>query len=462
MYEKCFVTAVLLLCSSALAGADGPIAASVSALISRSRQAAQGKYPISFWSYTNLREHGKHFTEAEVESWADAGFTVPQSPSFDPADPAQVRQIHRILDWSKKHGMRLILCDPRGSWRPGPNNNNRAMPADFQDRFRESVKEFGSHPALFGYHVGDEPDAGMKRTFFEVCKVEKEIAPHLHPYANLLPFFPGIEERAGTDTWPKYLDSFCTDAKADLVSYDCYTQMNPGEGGWESYFENLRLYREAALRNGVPFWNTVLSVGHYNYRVPNTDEVKWQFNTTVGSGAHGLLWFFYYMREPHGNYRLSPVDEHWNRTPTYDAIRRVQKSFHKRYGDLFTRLACTRVRFHGKAYGGGELFSPDGVVSKVVSDGKVMVSNFVDEKGRRYAMIVNLSMTDNSRVWVTFPGADARAFSLDWGGHEYEGPAYCGDSPQKSDEGLTIHHFLAPGQEAVYRIESSAAAGPRA
>lgn len=431
----------------------------VAAMIAKSRSFGLGKYPISFWSYTNLKEHGSHFTEAEIESWADAGFTVPQTPTCDPADPAQKAQMLRILDWIGKHGMKAIVCDPRAYWRAGPNGPG-ALPPDYAEQFRAAVKDFGGHPAVFGFHVGDEPDADAKKTFFEACRIQKEIAPKLHPYANLLPWFPGIEKRAGTDTWQHYLDEFAKEARPDLFSYDCYVQMNPGESGWAIYFENLRLYREAALRNGIPFWNTLLSVGHFHYRVPNEDEIRWQFNTTVASGAQGVLWFFYYMRQPEANYRLSPIDEHWNRTPTYDYIRRVQKSFQRRYGDLFTRIVCTRVRFFPKAIAQGEAFTPDGIVSRVTaegSDGRVLISTFVDEQGRRYAMVVNLSMTESSRVSVTFPGADVRVFSWDWNGKEYEGNAYCADGSERTQDGLTVHHWLAPGQEAVYRVQSAAA-----
>ncbi len=450
----CGTLAALALLGGAGMAKGQSVPPKVAAMIAKSKSFGLGKYPISFWSYTNLKEHGSHFTEAEVASWADAGFTVPQTPSCDPADLAQKAQMLHILDWIGKHGIKAIVCDPRSYWRPGEGGK---LAPDFADKFRAAVKDFGAHPAVFGFHVGDEPDADAKKSFFEACRVQKEIAPKLHPYANLLPWFPGIEKRAGTDTWPNYLDEFAKDANADLVSYDCYAQMNPGESGWAFYFENLRLYREAALRNGIPFWNTLLSVGHFNYRVPNEDEIRWQFNTTIASGAHGILWFFYYMRQPEANYRTSPVDEHWNRTPTYDYIRRVQKSFHKRYGDLFTRLACTRVRFFPKALGQGEEFVPDGIVS-AVSGGRVLVSTFVDEKGQRYAMIVNLSMTESSHVSVTFPGADVKVFSWDWNGHEYEGNAYSADSSERKADGLVVNHWLAPGQEAMYRVQSAAAA----
>jgi hypothetical protein len=447
------------LATACVAGA-AELPANLRAVIEKTRSFGLGRYPISFWSYTNLKEHGKHMDKAAVEEWADAGFTVPQSPSYDPNDPAQKAHVLRLLDWARECGMKLILCDPRGYARRGPGGEKGFVPAGYRKGIQAAVKDFGDHPATFGFHVGDEPGHDMKESFFACYRVQKEIAPSLHPFANLLPYFPGIEKRAGTDTWAHYLDEFVTKSHADLISYDCYAQMNPGQAGWKNYYENLRLYREASLRNGVPFWNTILSVGHFRYRCPNLDEIRWQFNTTVASGANGILWFFYYMRQPHANYRMAPVDEHWHRTPTYDYIRLVQKSFHRHYGDLFTRLVSTRVTFLPEAFGGGKDFTPNGIVSRITPDRKghpILLGEFADLKGRRYAMLVNNSMTDSVNVGVTFPGQKVRVFSWGWDGAEHEGGAYCADHQVRSGEGLTIRHWLAPGQEAVYRVESPSA-----
>jgi len=426
------------------------------AVIEKNKSFNLKSYPISFWSYTNLKEHGKYMDESEVEEWADAGFTVPQSPTFNPNDPKQKSRILHLLDWADERGMKLIVCDPRGYAKKDPDNKKSIAP-DYADEIRSAVEDFGNHPATFGFHVGDEPNADMKETFFECYRVQKEIAPQLHPFANLLPFFPGIEERAGTDNWSNYLDEYVRESNADLISYDCYVQMNPGRDGWHNYYENLRLYREASLRNGVPFWNTILSVGHFRYRCPNLDEIRWQFNTTIASGANGILWFFYYMRQPHDNYRLSPVDEHWDRTDTYYNIRRVQKSFHRRYGALFVELVSTRVTFYPEAWGGGEVFSPNELVSRVLPDAEghpILIGEFIDLEGRQYVMIVNNSMTENVNVGITFPGKDTRVFSWNWSGKEYEGTAYCASGQSRDENGLTIRHWLAPGQEAVYRVQN--------
>ncbi|MEI6915946.1 MAG: hypothetical protein WCL39_12490, partial [Armatimonadota bacterium] len=243
------------------------------ALLKKNQSLGLTKFPISFWNYCNLAEHGKHMTEAEVASWADAGFTVPQSPRFDAKNAAEKAQITSLLKWADKRGMKMIVADPRGWAKAGPDGKPAA---DYAEGIRAAVADFGKSPALFGFQVGDEPHAAFKDTFFECCRIQKEIAPNLHPFANLLPHLAGIESAAGTDTWPNYLDEYEKKTNADLVGYDCYTQMNPGDAGWHDYYRNLRFHREAALRNGIPFWNTILCVGHYAYRCPNLDEIRWQ------------------------------------------------------------------------------------------------------------------------------------------------------------------------------------------
>ena len=62
----------------------------VRSIIEKTKSFARSGSPVSFWNYTNLAEHGQHMDEAAVEEWADAGFTVPQSPTYDPGNLEQI------------------------------------------------------------------------------------------------------------------------------------------------------------------------------------------------------------------------------------------------------------------------------------------------------------------------------------------------------------------------------------
>ena len=423
------------------------------AILTKTESFGLKKFPISFWNYTSLGQYGKYMTEEEVRSWAEAGFTVPQTSTFDANNITQKEQINHLLDWAQKYGMKLIVTDPRGYAKAGKDGN---PDANYADSVSAALRDFGNHPALFGFHVGDEPGAEFKNTFFECMKIHKKITPNLHPFANLLPHYPGAEKWAGAVTWANYLDDYVKKSNADLLSYDCYMQMNPGDFGWWVYFRNLKLYREASLRNGIPFWNTLLSVGHFEYRVPNQDELRWQFYTSLAAGANGIIWYFYYMQQPVENYRMAPVDEFWNKTRMYYDIQHLQNSFHRRYGDLFNKLVSTRVCFFGKSYADEESFSPDALISNITTlngINSLMIGEYMDIEKRRYVMFVNNSMDKNSQVKVTFP-KNAKTYSWDWNGKPYEGNAYGVNRTETEADGRRSHIlWLGPGQEAVYRVE---------
>jgi hypothetical protein len=448
----CTIVAALVAAGAGVA----QVPETVTSMIERNAEMGLERYPIGFWNYTNLAAHGQYMDEAEIEEWADAGFTLTMTPNFDASNWRQVEHMRRILDWAHARGMKLILCDPRTySPHQSVGVGREAIPDSHREGIANAVKTFGDHPGLFGFHIGDEPGVEANEAFFAAYRATKRAAPNLHPFMNFLPWYPGVSGRVGYDTWPEYLDAAVAKADLDFLCWDCYAQMNPGLSGWDMYYKNLRLYREAAWRHGIPFWNTVLSVGHFNYRCPSFNDLRWQFNTTVASGASGVLWFFYYMREPHSNYRLSPVDEHWDRTETYYDLRRIQKSFHRQYGDLFLRLAPVRVTFAPEPFGDGDVFTPNEVVSAIDSGGKpVLIGEFADSAGQRYVMVVNNSTEENARVAVTFPGKDVQLHSWQWNGTEQPGHAYSADSAERTEAGVTVWHWLAPGQEAVYRVES--------
>jgi hypothetical protein len=70
-------------------------------------------------------------------------------------------------------------------------------------------------------------------------------------------------------------------------------------------------------------------------------------------------------------------------------------------------------------------------------------------------MIVNNSQTTDAAISVTFPGQDVRVYSWDWNNKEREGWAFATTGATRDEKGYGVRHWLAPGQEAVYRVESA-------
>ncbi len=455
-----------LLAIGASVQAAPQVPAKLTQIVEKTASFGLKRYPVSFWNYTGLGRDMAHMGKNAVQDWADVGFTVPMSPEFNPADPKQKAHIVKMLKWCEEKGLKMIVCDPRGQ---GVTPDGKLDAAAYEKNVTAAYKDFGKSPALFGFHVGDEPNFTQLPAFCEAMRIQKKVAPKLHAFGNLVGI-PTVHWFRGGKTGEQYLDDYAKDTQCDFYSYDYYTQlltttrggnMQFGEEGIDAYFANLNGFRTASHRNGLPFWNTVLAVGHLMYRCPDYNDIRWQFNTSVCSGANGVQWFFYYMREPNANYRQAPIDEFWQPTQGRYNLSLVQNTFHKLYGDLFNKLVCTKVMYAGKVYGGGKPFAPDAIISNVTTDlpnHPVLIGEFADAQGTRYVMIVNNSQTVDAGVNITFVGADVKISSWNWSGTTHVGGAHAHTGSQRTADGLVVEHWLAPGQEAVYKVESAALA----
>jgi hypothetical protein len=145
-----------------------------------------------------------------------------------------------VLDACAERGLRAIVCDLRARAWCGASQDGAE---GFRRAYEAALRDFGGHPATFGFHFGDEPDA---RAFPDVCaamRAAAALAPHLPPFLNLLPKHVGFADRVGFDTWSDYLDACCREATPPFLCYDCYGQLVGGDGrdeGIQNYFDNLR------------------------------------------------------------------------------------------------------------------------------------------------------------------------------------------------------------------------------
>jgi len=444
--------------SSGTAQAAQAVPEYVRAIVRKTEALGVQGYPISFWNYAFIWINDEHFSEEAVKEWADAGIRVAQLPRFHVAELQEIKRVKELMDWCEKYGMRAIVSDSRAGY-PDDVNNGRATWDDYEKRAKAAIAEFADHPAFLGFHMGDEPHADRKATFFTAVRRIKELNPGGCHFFNILPYWDGMAKVAGTGSWPEYLDYIAKEAQPDLICYDCYRQMDGTEKGLDVYYDNLRLHREAMVRNGVPFWNTPLCVGHYNYRHPTRDELRWQFHASVAFGAKGVCWFFWYHPYPEANYYNAPYDDFFKKTQTYHDLYDVHNRFQRRYGKVINRLVSTRVTFSGtKPLGGCKEFTPNGLVVEV-KGGPVLVGEFVDPEGKRYVMLVNLKMEGASRMQVTFAGKDARYFSYRWSdGSEFEGRSEISISEKRDGSlGPMVDHYAYPAQMVLYRVDSKAA-----
>ena len=412
------------------------------------------RFPIGFWNHLNVEDDYHVDPQRVARDWAEAGMTLAQSPYFDSEDPDHVRRIHALLDAAQEHEARVILRDGRTQW--------TVLTEEGEDAYRASLAKtaglFADHPAVWGFMIGDEPGQDDFEDACRAYRIVQETAPSHSPFLNLLPWFVSVETRVGYERWSDYLDAYVEKAQADLLCYDCYVQMNPNPqeeaAGYEVYFTNLRESQEASQRHGVPWWTTLLSVGHFRYRPPQEDDLRWQMNTALAHGARGLLWYFFYMvlRHPHVNYRVSPIDEHHERTETYQWLSRVCRTALNWHLPLLQTMTLRQVHHVGRAWGGVPLLPQQGAGRIAEAHSQfghpLIVSEFLDPDERPYLMVVNNSQEESELAHFRVRGHQPRLYQIQWRGEEVQMPA--------SDAGtdtIAAQAWLAPGQAELYRVE---------
>lgn len=404
------------------------------------------KYPIGFWNYTKVGD----LTPDAVKDWAELGMTMANSPTYREGCDKNV--MLAILDECQKYGIRVILCDYRAHW-----NGASKDPAAYEAKFREAYEDFGRHPAVMGFHVGDEP---WEKDAFADCiaahNIQLKVAPELIPHINFLPYWENQEEGHGYDSFALWAEDMVKKTDLRILCYDCYTQMFPENEGFDMYFMNLRKFAEAAKAAGVVPWTTLLSVGHFRYRCPKEDDLRWQLNTAVASGMKGIMWFYIYMREPICNYRLAPIDEFGERTETYYWLSRVNRHFLHQFGSFFMEAEHIATYHVGRAWGGYEVFeggkSDPAVLNISCEQNLDAVAGFFKLGEDRYLALVNNSQSESGLFNIHIK-KNGRLERMRWDGRfaaikdENHDAHY-----EETDTEIIGGDWLAPGQMKVYRI----------
>jgi hypothetical protein len=267
-----------------------------------------------------------------VSYWAGPGF-----PGSAPVTDAACKQLAEggwnlawardgELDTLQRSGLRGMLNDPL------------LVPESLADPVKRAalealVKRVAKHPALYCYHLTDEPAAGRFDDLAALVKFLRELDPAHLAYINLLPTYAS-NAQLGTagDTvtaYREHLRLFSEKVKPALLSYDHYHFSRSGDGG--DYFLNLGLIRRHALATGVPFMNIVQAsnwvpgeaASPASPRVPDGDELRFLVHTTLAYGGQAISYYVYCWPAHEGG--IARPDG--STTPLYTALRSLNREF---------------------------------------------------------------------------------------------------------------------------------------
>ncbi len=256
---------------------------------------------VTYWA-------GPSLTDAVAQQMVEGGFNLVWCGS------------EKELDVAHRHGLRGQLTD------------GLLTPASLDDPKRREqldalIARVSKHPALYAYHLIDEPSASQFPALGRLVAYLRERDPAHLAYINLFPTYAS-NEQLGTKgdvvtAYKEHLRHYVEQVKPSLISYDHYQFKLKGDG--DQYFLNLAMIRRAAQEAGVPFLNIVQACtwAPDAMRVPNTNELRYLVYSTLAYGAQGISYYVY----AHPNHYGSLVSLDGTPGPLYHAVKSYNREF---------------------------------------------------------------------------------------------------------------------------------------
>ncbi|MFH1707235.1 MAG: hypothetical protein ABIF71_04895 [Planctomycetota bacterium] len=331
----------------------------------------------------------------------------------------------------RRAGLKCIVSDPGVH----VDDATAALGASvINRRVRALVKRVGGHKAVYGFYLRDEPGASVYPGLGNWVAAFRTAAPKAQAYVNLFPNYASAAQM-NVPTYAEYLESFVAKVKPSFISYDHYALMADGSLR-SAYFPNLEAVRGAALRHGLPFWNIVLSNAHFHYADPSDAGFRFQLYTTLAYGGRGISYFTYFAPAI-GNYRLAPIDQFGNKTPTWDMLRNVNLQLHA-LGPTCITLKNLNVFHHPEVPEGSSGMLSSRLLAELTG-GNLLAGEFEGPAGDPFVLVVNKDLHKSTTFKAQF---------------KTHGPILCINAyTGKREPWAGENNWLAAGQGMLLTVE---------
>jgi hypothetical protein len=268
---------------------------------------------------------------------------------------------------------------------------------EIAERVKKVAGPSAKHPAVFGYHVIDEPAPALVPTVAKFAKAFQAIAPGAVAYTNFFPMSAAGSPAQRQSAYEQYLTGYLDEVKPRAFSLDHYSVMDDGTVR-PSFFEGLEVVRRTSLKTGVPFWNVVLANSHFRYAEPTPATLRFQAFASLAYGARGIGWFTYTGRD-RGNYRHTAIDLSGRKTPTWDMLRDVNLQLH-RLAPTVVKLTSVNVFHHPQIPVGCRGIESSRFLADVKGTGPFLVGEFEGEDGKPAVIVVNRDLSRSTQFEI--------------------------------------------------------------
>jgi len=369
-------------------------------------------FPITFWAihyWRDTPEYEKVVSDEQYRLIKECNFNLVMGGPLDKAQRFGLQCMSDALPWTY---MRNLWWTPD---KPVSEAQRRKIRALLSQVDRKS-------PALWGYHLCDEPGPKLYPKVRQVLDIIREVDPDHPVFINLHP---------GSD-----MQRFIREVHPDLLAYDHYPIFEDGAPlddnippGFDhaNFRTDLARCRRAALAAGLRFIPTMLSSGHFlDYEVKGVKyhrsyghvteaRLRWQAYSALAYNAGGIAWFLYFSSKK-DTYEEAAIGRDWRPTRKYYWLQRLNREVGAIGAILRTLRSVgtyeSRPFYCYKGRRAEELtpFDADGFITGV-DGGLVTAGEFVGEAGVRYLLIVNRNVNEGIRIvprlrWDEVGGVD--------------------------------------------------------
>ncbi|MBQ1245326.1 MAG: hypothetical protein IIX90_01655 [Clostridia bacterium] len=326
-----------------------------------------------------------------------------------------------VLAACEKLGLKVSLIEDRIRHAIGHPENRREL-------VEAVVRDYSQYPALFEYHLTDEPNSGAFPSLGAVTRLIEELDPAHEAYINLFPNY-ATPEMLGNPTYYDHLDEYMQVVNPPILSYDHYN-FHKGEpiedhvieddrerGIYEvayrkiespGFFNNIEDAYAITKKYNKPLMIIVLVTEHGPYRNLTEAEIRWEVFNTLCYGIKRLCYFTYWT--PGADHDEGDAIWHWknamitrdgHETAHYEQIARINKEL-SAVGNILLPYKVKEVYHLGREHDDKIRYWPGayGDITEMNSD-RALVGLY--EQG--YVMIANKNFNDPTVLtFSTVPG----------------------------------------------------------
>lgn len=300
---------------------------------------------------------------------------------YDYAEPALV-----ALDAAQKCGMKVIPGFPQ-----------------MKDSTEQSVARLKDHPALFAWHLKDEPETWDIPWIADLAKKVAELDPGHPSYVNLYPNWAW-----GADAYAGNIEKFAEEVEVPFYSFDQYPITENEDGSVSvrpTWYRNLEEFSAMARRHGKPFWAFALTKSHHLgapspeafYPVPTAGHLRLQVFSDLLYGAQAIQYF-----TAEGIYDFR---KHCP-TPVYETVKEVNAEI-RAYSPVFLGCRVIDVRHTGETIPEGTrkfTVTPDGRVGRLDISGEGGVVSLIENGKKTYLAVQNRDCVNPAVLDICFKG----------------------------------------------------------